>query len=262
LIAAQEANQRRIAEERQAAALDAAGKAEAARTEAEAARAAAFAERERAQTELARIQAETAAATKAAEEARLQAEAARQKSEADRAQAEQLLADARIKQQTLASQAEEAQRRAQEAEAERARARADLMRQLNIVLSTKETARGLVVNMSDVLFDTGKATLKPGAREKLAKVAGILQTHNDLKLEVEGHTDSVGSEQMNQTLSEKRAASVREYLVSSGVQAASVTSIGKGETTPVATNDTAAGRQQNRRVEIVVSGDSVRSASN
>jgi len=166
-----------------------------------------------------------------------------------------------MKQQALSSQAEEAQRRAQEAEAERAKARAELMHQLNIVLATKETARGLVVNMSGVLFDTNQATLKPGAREKLAKIAGILQTHPDLKLQVEGHTDSIGSDQLNRTLSEKRANSVRSFLVMEGVQPTAITAEGKGKDFPVATNDTAAGRQQNRRVEIVVSGDSVTSAS-
>jgi outer membrane protein OmpA-like peptidoglycan-associated protein len=113
------------------------------------------------------------------------------------------------------------------------------------------------VNVSDVLFDTASATLKPGAREKLAKVSGILVTHPGLKLEVEGHTDSVGSTDYNQGLSERRAESVRRYLVEQRIPAASVSAVGLGEGQPVASNETAAGRQQNRRVELVVSGEAI-----
>jgi len=113
------------------------------------------------------------------------------------------------------------------------------------------------VNLSDVLFDTGKATLKPGAREKLARVSGILVTHPDLKLEIEGHTDSVGSDECNQGLSERRAESVRSYLVSQRIAAQTITTAGFGESRPVATNDNAAGRQRNRRVELVVSGEAI-----
>jgi outer membrane protein OmpA-like peptidoglycan-associated protein len=109
--------------------------------------------------------------------------------------------------------------------------------------------------MSDVLFDTAKWTLRPGAREKLAKVSGIVLAHPGLKLEVEGHTDSVGSDEYNMQLSEKRAEAVREYLISQGISDANVTAKGFGKTMPVASNDTAAGRQQNRRVELVVSGE-------
>jgi outer membrane protein OmpA-like peptidoglycan-associated protein len=132
-----------------------------------------------------------------------------------------------------------------------------LREQLNSVLETRESARGLIVNMSDVLFDTGKYTLKPGAREKLAKVAGILVTHPELKIEVEGHTDNVGGPEFNQRLSENRAYSVRDYLVSQGVPAALIIARGFGESTPVTSNDTTDGRQQNRRVELVVSGESL-----
>ena len=126
-----------------------------------------------------------------------------------------------------------------------------------MILETRETARGLIVNLSDVLFDTAQATLKPGAREKLAKVSGILVSHPDLKLEIEGHTDSVGSDSYNQGLSERRAESVRAYLVSQHIAPQSIATQGFGESRPVATNNTSAGRQQNRRVELVVSGEAI-----
>jgi len=113
------------------------------------------------------------------------------------------------------------------------------------------------VNMSDVLFDTGKYTLKPGAREKLAKIGGIVLAHPGLKLQIEGHTDSIGGDEYNQRLSEDRANSVRDYLVSQGVPADAVTARGFGKTQPVTDNSTAAGRQQNRRVELVVSGEAI-----
>jgi outer membrane protein OmpA-like peptidoglycan-associated protein len=139
--------------------------------------------------------------------------------------------------------------------AERAELRVQLLKQFNDVLQTRDTARGLIVNMSDVLFDTAKSTLRPAAREKLAKVAGIVSGHPGLKLDVEGYTDSVGSDAYNQELSEKRGNSVRDYLVQQGMPNSSVTSKGLGETLPVASNDTAQGRQQNRRVELVISGE-------
>ncbi|MEO8594628.1 MAG: OmpA family protein [Candidatus Solibacter sp.] len=142
-----------------------------------------------------------------------------------------------------------------QAETEKTKLRAQLLLQFNTILQTRDTARGLIVNMSDVLFDTGKYTLRAGAREKLARVAGILAGHPGLQMQVEGFTDSTGSDASNQQLSEHRATSVRDYLTSSGIPAASVTAKGFGETLPVATNDTATGRQQNRRVELVVSGD-------
>jgi len=142
-----------------------------------------------------------------------------------------------------------------QAEAEKTELRAQLLRQFNAILQTRDTARGLIVNMSDVLFDTAKYTMRPLAREKLAKVAGILAGHPGLTLDVEGHTDSVGSDEYNQQLSEKRAAAVRDYLTQQGLPTNSVRARGFGETQPVASNDTAAGRQQNRRVEMVVSGE-------
>jgi outer membrane protein OmpA-like peptidoglycan-associated protein len=140
-------------------------------------------------------------------------------------------------------------------EGDRTALRAMLLLQFNAILQTRDTARGLIVNMSDVLFDTAKFTLRPEAREKLAKVAGIVSGHPGLKLDVEGHTDSVGGDDYNQTLSEQRGASVRDYLVGQGMAGGSVTSNGFGKTRPVASNDTATGRQQNRRVELVISGE-------
>jgi outer membrane protein OmpA-like peptidoglycan-associated protein len=116
--------------------------------------------------------------------------------------------------------------------------------------------------MSDVLFDTGKYSLKPGAREKLAKVAGILISYPTLNIAVGGYTDNVGGDGMNQTLSENRAGAVRDYLVQQGVGTNSVSAKGYGNTLPVASNDNAAGRQENRRVELVVSGDAIGSPVN
>jgi outer membrane protein OmpA-like peptidoglycan-associated protein len=133
--------------------------------------------------------------------------------------------------------------------------RAQLLIQFNAILQTRDTARGLIVNMSDVLFDTAKFSLRPEAREKLAKVAGIVAGHPGLILAVEGHTDSVGADDYNQQLSEQRGGSVRDYLMAQGMAGTSVSSKGFGKTQPVASNDTASGRQQNRRVELVISGE-------
>jgi outer membrane protein OmpA-like peptidoglycan-associated protein len=142
-----------------------------------------------------------------------------------------------------------------QAEAEKAALRVQLLAQFNAILQTRDTARGLIVNMSDVLFDTAKFSLRPLAREKLAKVSGIVSGHPGLRLDVEGHTDSVGGDEYNQHLSEQRGGSVRDYLIQQGMAGSSVTTKGFGKTQPVASNDTAAGRQQNRRVELVISGD-------
>jgi len=130
-----------------------------------------------------------------------------------------------------------------------------LMLELNAVLQTRATARGLIVNMSGVLFQNGQATLLPAAREKLAKIAGILSTHKGLRIEAEGFTDSNGSDASNQVLSEKRAQNAQDFLIQQGVSAEAISFKGFGETNPIATNDTAAGRQDNRRVELVVSGE-------
>jgi outer membrane protein OmpA-like peptidoglycan-associated protein len=142
-----------------------------------------------------------------------------------------------------------------QAEADKNQLRAQLLLQFNAILQTRDTARGLIVNMSDVLFDTAKYSLRPMAREKLARVAGILSGHPGLRLQVEGYTDSVGGDDYNQNLSEHRASSVRDYLTDAGISPDSVTAQGFGKTQPVASNDTSAGRQQNRRVELVVSGE-------
>ena len=144
-----------------------------------------------------------------------------------------------------------------QAEAEKTALRAQLLIQFNAILETRDTARGLIVNMADVLFDTAKFSLRPLAREKLAKVAGIMAGHSGLRLQVEGFTDSVGGDEYNQTLSENRATSVRDYLTKAGLSMDSVTSKGFGKTMPVASNETAVGRQQNRRVELVVSGEMI-----
>jgi len=153
--------------------------------------------------------------------------------------------------------AEKANLSAQQAETDKAAMRMKLSEQLNSILQTRDSARGLIVSMSDVLFDTGKYSLKPGAREKLAKVAGILLAYPGLNIEVGGYTDNVGGDAMNQTLSENRASSVRDYLVQQGVSTGSVSSKGFGNSLPVASNDNSAGRQQNRRVELLVSGDAI-----
>jgi outer membrane protein OmpA-like peptidoglycan-associated protein len=140
-------------------------------------------------------------------------------------------------------------------ETEKSELRVHLLAQFNAILQTRDTPRGLIVNMSDVLFDTGKYSLRPAAREKLAKLAGIVSGHPGLMLAVEGYTDSVGGDEYNQQLSEHRSEGVRDYLTQQGMASGSVSAKGFGKTQPVATNDTAEGRQQNRRVELVISGE-------
>ncbi len=153
--------------------------------------------------------------------------------------------------------AQQAQQGESDANAQKAVMRAQLSEQLNRVLETRDSARGLIVSMSDVLFDTGAYSLKSGAREKLAKVSGILIAYPSLAIQVGGYTDNVGGDEMNQKLSENRATSVRDYMVAQGVTANSVTARGFGNSLPVATNDNATGRQQNRRVELLVSGEAI-----
>ena len=184
------------------------------------------------------------------QQARADADAARAAAEAERLRAE----DAR---RLAEQQTQQAQAAAAQSEQEKNRLRDQLREQLNVILETRETARGLIVNLSDVLFDTASANLKPGAREKLARVAGILSSHPDLHVQIEGHTDSVGGDDYNQRLSERRAESVRAYLVQQRVAPSVVGTAGYGESRPVATNGTSAGRQQNRRVELVVTGESI-----
>jgi outer membrane protein OmpA-like peptidoglycan-associated protein len=158
--------------------------------------------------------------------------------------------------------AQQAQQGELKADSEKLAMRAQLSEQLNKILDTRDSARGLIVSMSDVLFDTGQYTLKPGAREKLAKVAGILIVYPSLNIAVGGYTDNVGGDEMNQKLSENRAGAVREYLVAQGVATLSVSAAGFGNTSPVASNENASGRQQNRRVELVVSGEAIGSPAN
>jgi outer membrane protein OmpA-like peptidoglycan-associated protein len=234
----------------------------------------------RQEAEQARQQAEVAKAE--AERVRQEAEqaaqeAARQKQEADEARAAALeqqrqaqaaaeqagreRAAALSQQKAAEAEAEKARQAAAQAEAEKAQLRAQLLAQLNSILQTRDSARGLIVNMSDVLFDTGSYTLKPGAREKLAKISGIVLAHPGLNLQIEGHTDSVGSDEFNQMLSERRADSVRDFLAQQGVPASSISARGFGKTQPVASNDTPEGRQRNRRVELVVNGESIGNAN-
>jgi outer membrane protein OmpA-like peptidoglycan-associated protein len=231
------------------------------------------AQSDRAQAELARSQAESDTANAQAAQAR--AESATTQAQADAAQAQAdsnqaksdmannqaASADALSAAQADADQsrlaAQQAQANSQQAETDKAAMRAKLSEQLNSILQTRDSARGLIVSMSDVLFDTGKYSLKPGAREKLAKVAGILLAYPGLNIAVGGYTDNVGGDAMNQTLSENRAGSVRDYLVQQGVATGSVSATGFGNSLPVATNDNATGRQQNRRVELLVSGEAI-----
>ena len=200
----------------------------------------------------------------AAEQARLEAEKAAQQAAQDRAAAQQQLQESEQARQAASQQAEQARLQAQQADQARAQAiqqaeeqRQRLLKQLNQVLQTRDSARGLIVSMSDVLFDFNQATLKPGAQLRLAKVSGIIMAYPDLRLEIDGFTDNKGTPQYNMALSDKRAKAVRDFLVSQGVSTDAVTTKGFGESNPVATNATAAGRQQNRRVELVVSGSSI-----
>ncbi|MGA2923696.1 MAG: OmpA family protein [Candidatus Sulfotelmatobacter sp.] len=216
------------------------------------------------QARAARVQAEADAANARSDAADSQAATVKAQSDMADSRAESATAlsaaQADAEQSRLAAQ--QAQLTAQQAETDKAALRAKLSEQLNSILQTRDTARGLIVSMSDVLFDTGKFSLKPGAREKLAKVAGILLAYPGLNIEVGGYTDNVGGDAMNQTLSENRAGSVRNYLVQEGVLTNSVSAKGFGNSLPVASNDNSAGRQQNRRVELLVSGDAIGSPVN
>jgi outer membrane protein OmpA-like peptidoglycan-associated protein len=201
-----------------------------------------------------------AAAAKQKQEAEQATAAAVAQQQAAQAAAEQAARDraaAQEQQRAAEAEAEKARQAAAKAESEKAELRAQLLNQLNSILQTRDSARGLIVNMSDVLFDTGSYTLKPGAREKLAKISGILLAHPGLTMQIEGHTDSVGSDDFNQQLSERRADSVRDFLAEQGVSGSAITAKGFGKTQPVASNDTVEGRQRNRRVELVVNGDAI-----
>jgi outer membrane protein OmpA-like peptidoglycan-associated protein len=217
------------------------------------------AQSDQARAELAKVRAESDAARARTDAADAQSAAAKAKSDMADSQASSAnalsAAQADAEQSRLAAQ--QAQFSAQQAETDKVAMRAQLSEQLNKILQTRDSARGLIVSMSDVLFDTGKYSLKPGAREKLAKVAGILLAYPGLNIEVGGYTDNVGGNEMNQILSENRASSVRDYLVNQGVAINSVSARGFGNALPVASNDNSAGRQQNRRVELLVSGEAI-----
>jgi outer membrane protein OmpA-like peptidoglycan-associated protein len=231
------------------------------------------AESDTARAQAAKAQAESDAANAQASNAQAQSDAARARNDAADAQAATLRAQADMANNQASSAtalsaaqadaeqsrlaAQQAQLSAQQAETDKASMRAKLSEQLNSILQTRDTARGLIVSMSDVLFDTGRYSLKPGAREKLAKVAGILLAYPGLNIAVGGYTDNVGGDSMNQTLSENRAGSVRDYLVQQGVSTNSVSARGFGNTLPVSSNENASGRQQNRRVELLVSGEAI-----
>jgi outer membrane protein OmpA-like peptidoglycan-associated protein len=226
------------------------------------------AERQASKDAEANSQAQAASATQLRDQA--QADAAKSQSDAASAQAAAAKAQADMATNQAASAAAitaaqadadkarlNAQQTASQADSDKAAMRLQLSVQLNSILATRDSARGLIVSMSDVLFDTGMYSLKSGAREKLAKVAGILLAYPSLNIEVGGYTDNVGGDDMNQKLSQNRAGSVRDYLVGQGVSTNSVSAKGFGNTLPVASNDNSAGRQENRRVELVVSGDAI-----
>jgi len=206
--------------------------------------------------------AEAKAKAQAEEDARRRAQAESDRAAAEKAQAEAERTQAQAETARAAALAEQQKAQAAAAEAIRQKEemRARLLKQLNQVLETRDTDRGLVVSMPDVLFDSGQYTLKPAARERLARISGIVLAYPDLRLEIEGHADSIGSDQFNQSLSEKRAATVRDYLVDSSVPINSVIARGYGKTRPIADNTTAAGRKLNRRVEMIVSGDVIGTA--
>ncbi len=225
----------------------------------------------RKQAEIAQADERQAAADRVAQARERAAEAARQQQAAEqqtqletqqREAAERATEEANAARAQAAAEAQKAQQSATEADrlrqqavANEAALRQQLLQQFNSVLQTRETPRGLVVNMNDVLFDTGKYTLKEPAKEKLAKISGIILSHPGLNLQVEGYTDSTGTDQLNQKLSEQRANAVRDYLSGEGLSPQSMTAVGYGKADPIASNDTSIGRQLNRRVEMVVSGE-------
>jgi outer membrane protein OmpA-like peptidoglycan-associated protein len=262
-----EARAKAMAEQAEKAKLEAQLAAEHAareKAEADAARLAAQAQQQAAQAdaEKSRIAAEQAARERAAAEvAKAAAQVQQQAAQADAEKSRIAAAEAGAERAQAQADAEKARKAVKDAEAEKAGLRAQLLNQLNSILQTQDTARGLIVNMSDVLFDTGSYTLKPGAREKLAKISGVLLSHPGLSMQIEGHTDSVGTDEFNQQLSERRSGMVRDFLVDQGVAASTITARGFGKTQPVATNDTPEGRQRNRRVELVVNGADIDAAN-
>jgi outer membrane protein OmpA-like peptidoglycan-associated protein len=222
---------------------------------------------EAASAEADRRRAEAVQATAAAQREQQDAQGESDRNRAAAADANQAAADAQQGQMDAEAESDRnraaaatSDRQLQQAVQDREALRARLLEQFNAILATRDTARGLVVNLSDVLFDTGKYTLRPMAREKLAKISGIILVYPDLRLAIEGNTDSVGGDAMNQELSEQRAGAVRDYLAKQNIPLTSMTSRGFGKTQPVASNETMEGRQQNRRVEMIVSGDVIGTA--
>jgi outer membrane protein OmpA-like peptidoglycan-associated protein len=191
-----------------------------------------------------------------AEAKSLEAEKARRETEAKSLEAEKARRETEAKSREL-----EQTKQAALAEAEKAakaRAEADQLTKEVSELKAKQTDRGIVLTMGDVLFTTGKATLFPGAIRTINKLAGFLNKYPDRNVLIEGHTDSVGSEEYNLGLSEKRADSVREQLVAEGVSPERISTKGYGKKYPEASNDIPAGRQQNRRVEVVILKEGVK----
>ena len=187
------------------------------------------------------------AQARAEEAARLAAEEARKREEAERK------ADVLSKEKNAAeTKAQLSQAEAERVKRERDEAYARMRSALSVIVETRETARGLIVSLPDILFDVDKATLKAQSKEILSKVCGILQVAGNYDLSIEGHTDSTGSDEHNQKLSERRAQAVYDYLAGCGLKSSSMMSKGFGKTQPIASNDTAEGRQKNRRVEIVI----------
>jgi outer membrane protein OmpA-like peptidoglycan-associated protein len=253
-LAVQRQEEERIENERAAAAARARAEAEA-KAAAEAAEAKRRADAAAAEAKR-KADAEAAALRQqAAEESRRQAELARAREAQMKAEADAAALRAKVEADALMAKEEAAKREAERARQAAEALRAQLLDQFNRILETRETPRGLVVTMADVLFDVGKYDLRAGTREKLARLSGIVLAHPGLQLEVEGHTDSTGSDQLNEKLSANRAVAVQSYLVEQGVPRDYVTARGFGKTMPIADNATAAGRQQNRRVEIIVSGE-------
>jgi outer membrane protein OmpA-like peptidoglycan-associated protein len=200
------------------------------------------------------------AETRFAEDQRAALTADRDKSRLDARTREADVANARAataraegaEQKAAADQARSDANTAQLAAANSEQQSAELQRQID-ALHAKPTDRGLVLTLGDVLFTTGKADLKSGATGNLNKLAAFLDKYPDRNVAIQGYTDSVGSEDYNQVLSERRAESVKSYLTAQGIGATRLVASGKGRSEPVADNDSAAGRQQNRRVEVVIS---------
>lgn len=235
-------------------------RAEAAKREADAKAARAAAEQRqreeeaaRKQADLERLQAEKAQAE--AERQRMAAELESARAAAAKAEADRARAEAQAREQQASEAARRAEEAARQAVEEKQALRASLLARFNQILETRDTDRGLVVSMADVLFDVGRFNLRQEAREKLARFSGIVLAYPSLRITVEGHTDSTGSDELNQRLSEQRANEVRNYLISQGLPSDLISSEGFAKHMPIADNSTAAGRQQNRRVELIVSGE-------